>query len=130
MRTYSAVFLASSLLLVPEVRAQGTETRHCITNAGNLRIFVQHSHGALSGPSTAGTMTIQDLNAGTSSELFADGVINDALNVADIAGDCASGTTVLDTSCASGDNDWVYTTSLPNAIYHLITGKSEAIRIP
>jgi hypothetical protein len=35
-------------------------------------------------------------------------VINGALNLADTAGDCASGTTVVDTSCESGDNDWVY----------------------
>lgn len=53
------LFLALSILLsAAQVHSHGTEVRHCIEPSGKLRIFVEHWHGDLSDPTTAGTMQI------------------------------------------------------------------------
>jgi hypothetical protein len=65
-----------SLLSLAEVRSHGISTRHCITNDGNLRIFIEHYHGTLASPGSAGTMQIKNLYSGITSTLSATGIIN------------------------------------------------------
>ena len=57
-----------SLLSLAEVRSHGISTRHCITNDGNLRIFIEHWHEDLTDPAKAGTMQIfKNLDTGITS---------------------------------------------------------------
>ena len=124
-----ALFFASDRL--QEARAHGTQTRHCVTSTGNLRIFVEHWHGFLSSPGVAGTMTIQDLTANTQQALIPHGVINDvtAANL-HTAGGCQSPVTTLATICPneSGYNDWVYydfeVSCAVHANYRFISGNT------
>lgn len=64
MNLVSASFLGWILLIGPclvleTVQSHGVEVRECITDKGNLRIFVEHWHGNLATPGQAGTMKIR-----------------------------------------------------------------------
>lgn len=119
-----------SLLSLAEVKSHGTETRHCITNAGNLRIFIDHWHGPLASPGVAGTMQIKNLDSGTTSTLSATGIINNqASSEIYEDGDCVAAATIQDTICPYYYyyyDDWVYfdfpvTCNAP-ANYELVSG--------
>jgi len=120
-----------SLLSLAEVRSHGTETRHCITNDGNLRIFIEHSHRALASPGSAGTMQIKNLDSGTTSTLSATGIINNqASSEIYKYGDCVAAATIEGSTCSINFyNNWVYfdfppgTCSTP-ANYELVSGNT------
>jgi hypothetical protein len=120
-----------SLLSLAEVRSHGTETRHCITNDGNLRIFIEHSHRALASPGSAGTMQIKNLYSGITSTLSATGIINNqASSEIYKYGDCVAAATIEGSTCSYGgnDNNWVYfdfpATCNTLANYELVSGDS------
>ena len=115
--TVSAFLFASHCL--QKVASHGVETRYCITTAGNLRIFIEHWHDALSSPSRAGTMTIQDLTTAgqPQQDLIANGILNNvSWNQIHVSGNCAGGSITTEVStCAPGawrpgksQNNWVY----------------------
>ena len=118
-----------SLLSLAEVRSHGTSTRHCITNAGNLRIFIEHWHGTLASPGVAGTMQIKNLDSGTTSTQSATGIINNqASNEIYKYGDCVAAATIEGTTCSKNNNDWVYfdfpATCNTAANYELVSGNT------
>ena len=106
------------LLSLAEVRSHAIETRHCITNAGNLRIFIEHWHEDLTDPKKAGTMKIKHVDTDVTSTQFAIGVINNEPSSEIYKyGDCVTDETLEDTICISpditnsygyGPDDWVY----------------------
>ena len=128
-----------SLLSLAEVRSHGISTRHCITNSGNLRIFIEHWHEDLTDPTQAGTMKIKDLTTGiTTQNLDPNGFINNQdSSVIYQDGDCVAAETIEDTSCKNpdipsnpyyGPDDWVYfdfpvTCNAP-ANYELVSGNT------
>ena len=123
-----------SLLSLAEVRSHGTSTRHCITNAGNLRIFIEHWHGTLASPGVAGTMQIKNLDSGTTSTLSATGIINNqASSEIYKYGDCVAAATIEGSTCSNGNyNDWVYfdfpaTCNTP-ANYELVSGNTVVLQ--
>jgi hypothetical protein len=131
-----------SLLSLAEVRSHGTETRHCITNDGNLRIFIEHSHRALASPGSAGTMQIKNLDSGTTSTLSATGLINNQQSSEIYEdGNCVAAETIQDTICTNrnipsnpyyGPDDWVYfdfpvTCNAP-ANYELVSGNTVVLQ--
>jgi len=89
-------------------RRHGTQVRACASSAGTLLAFVQHWHGSLSDPASAGTMTLQDdvtLAQTTSSPNF---MLPDTA-VASLDSQCATGiTTTLISDCPSDSyrDDW------------------------
>lgn len=101
-------FLTS--LVVTHVYSHGTETRYCITNSGNLRIFVEHWHGDLTSTGQPGTMNIRSTINGvvTVDNLYPDGIINNYAPESLGVFDCTSGQTILTTTCSMVYNDWVY----------------------
>jgi len=110
---YVPIAIALASLLAPTVKSHATEVRHCITNAGKLRIFVAHWHGDLTSVASGGTMTIQDLNnQGSSITRNADGLINNVSNTQiHVPGECVDGKTIPDSKCSnlqSSYSDWVY----------------------
>jgi len=99
-----------SVAKVKQVLSHGTETRYCLTKDNKLRIFVEHWHDDLYSGSSAGTLSIKNINTGVTTFLIPNGVINnvDKTNIGSV-GNCQSGSTVLATSCNDvWRNDWVY----------------------
>jgi hypothetical protein len=100
------------LLLASNVRSHGVQVRHCISNAGKLRIFIEHWHGDLTKIGTLFVMTIKDLITGTSITRTPDGYLNniDIASNSLVAG-CASGPSIQVSTCNAYEfeyNDWVY----------------------
>ena len=132
--TVSALLFASHLL--QEVASHATETRYCVTTAGNLRIFIEHWHSDFSSPGQAGTANIEDVNAGQTNILSPNGVINNlSWNQIHIPGNCAGGAITTETTTCSGRgktyNDWVYydfpVTCYVPAHYRLLGGNSDKL---
>ncbi len=90
----------ATLLFASTVTSHGTQVRHCITKSGDLRIFVQHWHGYTT-PYNAGAMVIRNLIDGTTRDIYSTGALPSGTSEANVPlhGDCATGTTVLDSTC-------------------------------
>ena len=95
------------LLVVPGVQSRGTETRHCITNAGDLRIFIEHWH--YDWTSSGEQIQIRDDTSNITDYTMPTGIINNQLPGDLHKNDCAFGATILGTTCNhTTHNDWIY----------------------
>ena len=96
--------------ILPQTYGHGVEVRECLTE-DKLRFFVSHWHGALSNAASAGTMTIEDINAGTKTNISPHGVINNknADDEATTGWGCVDGKVpTIVTSCGYNYQNWVY----------------------
>jgi hypothetical protein len=93
-----------------EVHSHGVAVYSCLSASGALRIFIEHWHGALSSPSDAGTMTIQDNIAGGTITKLPDGIQN-SRSYTGLTG-CAGGGIPTSASLCIGsagtEHNWVY----------------------
>ena len=113
----STGILSTLLFLGEEVHSHGIEVRSCISTSGNLRIFIEHWHGALSSPSQAGTMDIEEISHVSGSPvtftLEPIGLVNNVdIEIGGILPGCASGSSIRNSVCTDkgfqGEDDWVY----------------------
>jgi hypothetical protein len=103
---------------VVHVSAHGVQVAHCETPNGNLRVFVEHWHGAGQTANAGDTITIQVTagNETTVANVIASGVIPNS-DLASLPG-CAIDTLRVDSECggqANGDNNWAYWDFTPNS---------------
>jgi len=105
----AARILLSLALLSSHAYGHGVEVRSCITDAGNLRIYIEHWHGVLANAQAAGTMNIQNDITGEMSTLFPTGIVNnvDITNGGVLPG-CAETTLVNTCNNPNPYDDWVY----------------------
>ncbi len=103
---------SASLLLLAvapvAVQSHSVQVRYCVTPDLNLRIFIEHWHGDLTDPNSAGSLDFTDNIANTTTSLQPIGTtINTTSEDLWRVGGCGGPTNVV-TTCNNEYQDWVY----------------------